>query len=287
MNILTFDIEDWYNCDFISNDFNWNEMEVRIYSGVDKILESLEEHNLKATFFCLGWIGENHPSVVKKIASLGHQVGCHSFKHNLLYNFNRTDFINDTLRAKSVLEDLIGKEVNSYRAPGFSIKKQNVWALEELVNLGFKYDSSIFPSNHDYGGFPELGITHPVKLKFKSGKYLREFPMSVKKICGNSIVFSGGGYFRLLPYSIIKKFNLKSNYTMTYFHPRDFDPDQPLLKHLPLSRLFKSYVGLKKAYGKYTKFLTDFNFLSIEEASKKINWEKNEFLIDNKINTEI
>ena len=108
MNILTFDIEDWYNCDFISEDFDWDRHEVRIYQGVDRILEELDKRNLKGTFFCLGWIAERHPGVIRSIQKQGHHIGCHSYQHELSFRFNEKDFKKDTARAKSLIEDLIG-----------------------------------------------------------------------------------------------------------------------------------------------------------------------------------
>lgn len=155
MNILTFDIEDWYNVDFITQDFNWDKYEVRIYEGVDRILERLEKDNINGTFFCLGWLAEKHPTIIKRISDMGHHIGCHSYQHQLFFRFTPEEFRFDTNKAKLLIEDVIGKEVNAFRAPGFSITKNNLWALDILIELGFKYDCSIFPANHDYGGFPD------------------------------------------------------------------------------------------------------------------------------------
>ena len=174
MKLLTFDIEDWYNVDFDTEDFNWDKYEVRIYEGVDRILNRLQNDNLKGTFFCLGWIAEKHPEIIRKIDSMGHQIGCHSYQHQLLYRFSQSEFYDDTYKAKSIIENVIGKEVNAYRAPGFSITKNNAWAFETLVNLGFKYDSSIFPAEHDYGGFPNFGPAYPSLIESNSG-IIKEF----------------------------------------------------------------------------------------------------------------
>jgi len=159
MNILTFDIEDWYNCDFITQDFNWDKYEVRIYEGVDRILKELDNRQLKATFFCLGWIAEKHPDVIRKIHAQGHHIGCHSYQHELTFRFDRISFKQDTEKAKKLIEDVIGEKIDAFRAPGFSITKNNTWALEILIELGFSYDCSIFPSTHDYGGMPNYGAS--------------------------------------------------------------------------------------------------------------------------------
>ena len=272
MNILTFDIEDWYNCDFITSDFNWDKYEVRIYEGVDRILEALSTRNLKGTFFCLGWIAEKHPNVIKQIHQQGHHIGCHSYQHELSFRFNRQEFKNDTGKSQKLIEDLIGEKVNAFRAPGFSITEQNKWAFEVLDELSFEYDCSVFPASHDYGGFQTYGNSEPALIQLPSGNKIKEFPVNIHNLLGRNLVFSGGGFFRLFPYFLIKHWAKQSPYIMTYFHTRDFDPDQPMIESLPLMRKFKSYVGLKTAFKKFQNLLDDFEFVSILEADKKIDW---------------
>jgi polysaccharide deacetylase family protein (PEP-CTERM system associated) len=272
VNILTFDIEDWYNVDFITQDFNWDKYEVRIYEGVDRILERLEKDSIKGTFFCLGWLAEKHPSIIRRISEMGHHIGCHSYQHQLSFRFTSKEFRDDTNKAKILIEDVIGYEVDAFRAPGFSITKNNLWALDILVELGFKYDCSIFPANHDYGGFPSFGQAEPVLLLLANGATLKEFPINMIKFMGKDLVFSGGGFFRLFPYALIKKWSQQSPYLMTYFHTRDFDPGQPMIESLPLMRKFKSYVGLNKAFSKFQKYLNDFEFFNIQQADGMIDW---------------
>jgi len=274
MNILTFDIEDWYNCDFITQDFNWDKFEVRIYENLYRILEELEKRNIKGTFFCLGWIAENHPDVVKAIAREGHQLGCHSYQHELSYRFDRSGFLKDTEKSKKLIEDLIGQPINAFRAPGFSISENNIWALEVLTELGFEYDCSIFPAKHDYGGFVNYGKVEPVTLLLPNGASLKEFPINIIKVFGNNVVFSGGGFFRFFPYTLIRHWAKKSPYMMTYFHPRDFDPGQPMVQTLPFMRKFKSYVGLSTSFSKFQRLLDDFEFVDIRKADELIDWER-------------
>jgi len=273
MNVLTFDIEDWYNCDFITTDFDWDKYEVRIHEGVERILNELQTRNLKATFFCLGWVAENHPNLIRKIHAQGHHIGCHSYQHELSFRFDRDEFKHDTKKSKDLIENVIGEPINAYRAPGFSITEKNVWALEVLTELGFEYDCSLFPAKHDYGGFASYGKAEPTILHLANGKQLKEFPINIQKIYGKNIVFSGGGFFRIFPYSLIRYWASKSDYMMTYFHPRDFDPDQPMISSLPLIRKFKSYVGLSKSFAKFKKLLDDFEFVTVSEADKLIDWE--------------
>jgi polysaccharide deacetylase family protein (PEP-CTERM system associated) len=274
MNILTFDIEDWYNCDFLTEDFNWDKYEVRIYKGVERILSELKKRRLKASFFCLGWIAEKHPQIIRDIHKEGYHIGCHSYRHELSFRLDKRAFKNDTEKAKKLIEDIIGEKIDAFRAPGFSITENNQWALEVLSELGFEYDCSIFPAVHDYGGFSNYGESRPAILEFYNGARLKEFPMNSHQFIKKKVVFSGGGFFRLFPYPLIKHWSKQASYLMTYFHPRDFDPEQPMIKSLPLIRKFKSYVGLKTSFKKLQKFLDDFDFIDIREADKRIEWDK-------------
>lgn len=274
MNILTFDIEDWYNCDFISGDFDWNKHEVRIYDGVRRILDELDRRNLKGTFFCLGWLAENHPTIIREIADRGHEIGCHSYQHELSHRFTQKEFIADTSKAKKFIEDVIGRPINIFRAPGFSITKNNTWALKALADMGFEYDCSMFPASHDYGGMPSYGDGVPKLIDLGDGRCIKEFPINIKHIGGKNIVFSGGGFFRLFPYWLIRHWAKESNYMMTYFHPRDFDTNQPVVPNLPLLRRFKSYVGIKGAFSKFQRLLDEMEFVNVAHADKTINWNR-------------
>ncbi|MDR1610473.1 MAG: polysaccharide deacetylase family protein [Candidatus Symbiothrix sp.] len=274
MNLLTFDIEDWYNCDFITPDFHWEKYEVRIYAGVERILTELASRNIKATFFCLGWIAEHHPQVIRDIHAQGHHIGCHSYQHELSTRFDRKGFKQDIEKSKKLIEDLTGEAINAFRAPGFSITEKNTWTLEVLSELGFEYDCSLFPATHDYGGFQSYGKVEPTLLQLSNGMKMKEFPINIHAIMGKSLVFSGGGFFRLFPYFLIKHWAKQTGYLMTYFHPRDFDPDQPMVKSLPMIRKFKSYVGLKHSFKKFQHLLDDFEFVNLPEANKLIDWTK-------------
>lgn len=272
MNILTFDIEEWFHCDFISGDESWNNYEVRIYRNTDFILDTLSKYNRKGTFFILGWVAEKHPEIVRKIQKEGHEIGCHSMKHELVHRFAPDEFRLDTQIAIDKIEQITGEKVIMYRAPAFSITKDTPWAFEILHELGITHDASIFPANHDYGGFPTFGTAEPAIIK-TNGITLKEFPMNIRNVFNKSLVFSGGGFFRLFPYKIIKSWTSDSNYVMTYFHPRDFDNGQPMLEHLPLMRKFKSYYGLKRAGAKFDKFIEDFDTTTILEVSNVYNWK--------------
>lgn len=274
MKILTFDIEEWFHLlDFedTKNQNQWDRFEVRIYKNVDRILSILEENNTKATFFIIGWIAQKYPDVVKKIAEK-YQIGCHTMNHQLVWQQSPKEFENDVESCIKLLEDITGKKVECFRAPGFSIRESETWAFEILAKLGVTTDSSIFSGRHAHGGMPSFPYHKPVLIS-SNGIEIKEFPMSFKHILGHNVIFSGGGYFRLFPYWLIDKWTKESEgYLLSYLHPRDFDANQPVLDNLKLSRRFKSYVGLHHSQKKLRKWLSDYSFMDIRTATESIDW---------------
>ena len=277
MNILTFDIEDWFH--ILDNPStqtvsHWNNFPSRIYKGMDTIHNILfKTDNPRATFFVLGWIAEKYPKLVREISERGYEIGSHTHLHQLVYNQDQKTFRNDVEKSVKTLEDCTGKKVRSFRAPGFSITERNKWAFEVLYELGIEIDASVFPAGRAHGGLASYKQAKPSILKY-NGIQLKEFPINTHQFLGKPIIFSGGGYFRLLPYSFIKSWSSSSDYVMTYFHPRDFDYQQPVVPGLSLPRRFKSYVGLKKCKPKLVRWLNDFDFIDLQQANKKINWAK-------------
>ena len=276
MNILTFDIEDWFHIldnNSTKTEKQWYKYEYRLESNIDRILELLERNKQKATFFSLGWAARKFPQILKKINSYGYEIGTHSDIHQLVYEQNKDEFRQDLDRSIKSIEDVIGVKVKYYRAPGFSIKKGNTWAFEELVKHGIEVDCSVFPAKRAHGGFDSYELAEPHIIVI-NGLELKEFPVNPYKFGRHNIIFSGGGYFRLLPYYMIKYMMKKSKYVMTYFHPRDFDKDQPIIKELSIIRKFKSYYGLKGAFEKLKRLIKDFEFIDLGEAIKRIDWDK-------------
>lgn len=275
MNILTFDIEEWFH--LLDNDstktlHEWNNYESRIHKNMERVFSILEKPNQKASFFCLGWIAEKYPEIIREIVKRGYEIGSHTNMHQLVYEQNPKEFSNDVEKSIKTLEDISGQKITLFRAPGFSIKEENKWAFDILIALGIKVDSSIFPAQRAHGGFSSYKSPYPSIIKY-NGMELKELPINYTTIFGKPVIFSGGGYFRLFPYSLIKKWTNETDYVMSYLHPRDFDFGQPIIKELSLNRKFKSYVGLKGAEKKLTKWLNDFEFIDIDTAVKKINWE--------------
>lgn len=276
MNILTFDVEEWFHLldfDATRTESEWAKYEVRIHENVDRIFRILEDSNTKATFFIIGWIAKTYPELVKKIAER-YQIGCHTMNHQLVWQQTPAEFREDVETGVKMLEDITGKKVECFRAPGFSIRESEGWAFEILADLGIKYDCSVFPAAHAHGGIPSYPKPAP-GIIVCDGIQMKEFPVGFKTIAGRHIIFSGGGYFRLCPYPLVKRWSEEcSDYMMAYIHPRDLDAGQPMLEGLPLSRKFKSYVGLQGAEKKLRRWLSDFDFVDVETAAGLVDWER-------------
>lgn len=274
MNILTFDVEEWFH--ILDNESTktadtWNNYECRIHKNVERILDLLNRHDQIATFFCLGWIVDEYPDVIKQIVRNGHNVGSHSCMHQLAYEQSPEEFGRDLERSIKTLEDVSGQKVNTFRVPGFSITENTKWAFEILVAQGIEFDCSVFPARRGHGGMPSYREGVPSIIRY-NGIELKELPISYATVFDRPVVFSGGGYFRLCPYTLIKHWTKKSNYVMSYLHPRDFDPDQPVIRDLSLIRKFKSYVGVGRAAAKLERWLSDFEFIDVETAVERIDW---------------
>ena len=274
MKILTFDIEDWFHIiqKYPDNILEkWDNYEVRIHNGMDRIFKVLDDNDIKATFFIVGYIARKHPEIVKRIHDLGYEIAAHSDMHKTAYHQTRAEYKQDLSDCINSLESITGEKVVSYRAPGFSIKKKNIWAFEVLNELGIKYDASIFPAKREDGGFDDFSESRPSIIKYK-GMKINEFPISTNTFLGKRFTVTGGGYFRAFPYRFMKNMIKNSDYTMTYFHPRDFDFHQPMLEGLSLKRKFKSYYNLSKSYSKLKQMVYDFDFIDMREASKLVDW---------------
>lgn len=275
MNILTFDIEEWFH--LLDNDstktYNeWKNYEVRIHQNMERIFTILEKTNQQATFFCLGWIAETYPEIIKEIAKRGYEIGTHTRMHQLIYEQTPKEFADDLETSIKILEDLTGQKVKYFRAPGFSIREDNKWAFEIMAKCGIEVDCSIFPAPRAHGGFPSYQVPIPSVLKYK-GIELKEFPINYITIMKKHVIFTGGGYFRLFPYKLIKSWSGKSEYMMSYLHPRDFDKQQPVIPDLSIIRKYKSYVGLARSTKKLERWINDFKFIDLGTAVETINWE--------------
>ena len=277
MNILTFDIEDWWAYEYYQLDDN-SEWLHRLNDYLDRILDLLDKRNIQATFFVLGEVAKCNPEVVRRIDNRGHHIGCHSFSHKFLNDLSFAEVMEDTRVAIETIEDVIGRKVNAYRAPAFSITEKNSWILSVLIENGIKYDCSIFPATRSYGGFPSYKVKCPSVIEIE-GKTIKEFPIAPTQILGRDIVYSGGGYFRLFPYMKIKSLVQRSEYVMTYFHIKDFDYAQKRTYRsfegeAAISRYIKKYYGLKRCFPKFCRLVSQFDFVSVEQANEVLDWKQ-------------
>lgn len=276
MRILTFDIEEWFHIldnDSTKTERDWGKYEIRIHKNMDRIFRILDETSVSATFFVMGWMAEKFPDLIRTIVDKGFEVGSHTHMHQLVYEQSPSEFKMDVDRSIKTIEDVSRQKVKYFRAPGFSITEKCLWAFEILYELGIEIDCSVFPAGRTHGGLLTYGTAEPSLLKY-NGVQLKEMPINTRSILGSQVIYSGGGYFRLLPYFWIKYWSRKDSYVMSYIHPRDLDPGQPMIHELSLSRKFRSYVGLKHAEGKLKKWISDFEFIDIKTAAALIDWNK-------------
>ena len=270
-NVLSVDVEDYFHVEAFAGCVSpdeWGSFPARVERNVWRVLEMLEQHQARATFFVLGWVAERHPGVVRGIAAAGHEVACHGFGHRHIAKLTPEGFRADITRARDCLAGLAGKAVTCYRAPSFSITRRTLWALDVLADEGFRIDSSIFPVRHDIYGIPGAP-----RFPHMRGRIL-EFPPSTVRLFGANIGVAGGGYLRLLPYRwtrwAVRRINRKERKpAMVYFHPWEIDPEQPRIA-APLRSRLRHYTGLAAMERKIERLLEDFRFDTLTEVSRSL-----------------
>lgn len=272
LNAFSVDVEDYFQVAALAPAIprdSWPRRESRVERNTQVLLDLLAERGIRGTFFVLGWIAERHPGLVKRIAAAGHEVASHGFSHQLIYTQSPGEFREETARSKRLLEDLIGAAVIGYRAASFSITGRSLWALDTLIDLGFRYDSSIFPIRHDRYGIPGAS-PEPGTITAPSGRALAEFPMSAASFLGLNVPVSGGGYFRLLPLGVtlrgLTQINRAHGRPFTfYLHPWEVDPGQPRVRVGWLSR-FRHYTNLERCEPRLKRLLSEFRFGTMREV---------------------
>lgn len=275
INALTIDVEDYFNVSGFESQIkfeDWDKFESRVERNTDRLLTILQESDVKATFFVLGWIAEKYPKLVGRIHGEGHEIASHSYAHRLVYKQTKKEFREDLKRSKGLLEDGIGDRVIGYRAPSYSITRESLWAIDILIEEGFLYDSSIFPIRRDRYGIPG-SRRFPYTVDGHNGGVLLEVPLSTVTVLNTNIPIAGGGYLRLFPYGFIKwglkKINEKEKQpAVIYLHPWEIDADQPRLHGSLLSR-FRHYVYLNKMEQRLKSLLCDFKFNTMKDLYRK------------------
>lgn len=254
LHFLSIDIEEWflsYDSSQISR-AQWPDIESRVEVGTQAFLDLLKTHNTRATFFILGWIAERHPALVQRIAQEGHEIGYHSWDHVLPVNQGPDAFEADLVKGLDILEKLTGKRPVLYRAPMFSLCHESRWAIPLLIKQGIQVSSS-YKAHQRING--HRVPPHPFRFEH-NGSSLIELPLPRFNFPGLNLVFSGSGYYRLLPESVSRALFLRSPYTMAYFHPRDFDPAVPSTPLLPAYRNWMNRMGNHRTAGRLGRLLT-------------------------------
>lgn len=265
LNAMTVDVEDYFHVsvfDGVIPRSRWETLESRVERNTDRLLQIFGDSGVKATFFVLGWVAERHPAVVRRIADAGHEVASHGFAHRLVYDLTPAMFREDIRRSKAALQDAGGTQVEGYRAPSYSVTPRSLWALDVLIEEGFRYDSSIFPIHHDRYGIP-VSSRRPYRLDRPQGSII-EAPGSTVRWGVMNFPVAGGGYFRILPYAWtrwgIARINTSEQLpAIFYLHPWEIDPEQPRLAAGMLSR-FRHYRNLAKTEARLKQLLADFDF---------------------------
>jgi len=269
---MSVDVEDYFHAEAFSDVVSrsdWSSYPTRVEQNTRRVLELFERHGVRGTFFVLGWVAEKFPGLIREIADAGHEIACHSYWHRLIFKLDPKEFNDDTCRAKNVIEQAAGGEVYGYRAPTYSIIGKSIWALDVLAELGFTYDSSIFPIRHDTYGMPYAPRT-PFRIQTTAGE-LTEYPITTFRIWGSrNWPVGGGGYLRILPWwyteAGIRRAQSEGLPLIVYVHPWEIDPEQPRISGRLRSRL-RHYTNLSRAYDRVDKLLSSFQFTSFRESS--------------------
>ena len=267
-NALTIDVEDYFQVSafapYIPRD-HWERRDCRVERNVERILQMLDDHGTKATFFTLGWIAERHPQVVRRIVEQGHELASHGYGHERASDLTESAFFSDIDSAKKILEDLSGCAVTGYRAPSFSIGEGNLWAFDCLERAGYRYSSSIYPIRHDHYGMPDAPrFAHRVRGA------LVEVPVTTARLLNRNWPASGGGYFRLMPYALsswlLRQVNQNDGQPVIfYFHPWEIDVDQPRVEGINAKTRFRHYVNLHRTEARIRRLLRDFSWARMDE----------------------
>lgn len=270
-NAISVDVEDYFQVSAFAKSVrpeDWDDFPLRVEANTRRLLDLFERYDVRGTFFVLGWVAQRVPELVREIAERGHEVACHGYSHQLIYNQTPELFREETLRAKALLEDIVQQPVAGYRAASYSITQDSLWALDILAEAGFVYDSSIFPVKHDRYGIPGAEEL-PHHLQTPSGATLVEFPLSVAKLGAYNLPVAGGGYFRLYPYWLsragLAQVNRRGQPFIFYLHPWEVDPGQPRIEAGLLSR-FRHYNNLDKCEARLERLLNDFSLTTVKNV---------------------
>lgn len=269
-NAFSVDVEDYFHVEALRpviNRADWSSLEYRAEESTHRLLQLLADARVHATFFMLGWVARRSPQLVRAIHAGGHEVACHGLTHQMVNTQTPAQFREETAEAKALLEDAAGAPVRGYRAATYSITRESEWALPILAELGFTYDSSIFPIRHDLYGIPDAP-----RFPFRpAGAGLLEIPVTTVEFMGQRLPCGGGGYFRIFPYALFRQALRRVNGidrqpAVFYCHPWEVDPAQPRVGGLPMKSRFRHYFNLGRMEGRLRRLLKDFRWGRMDEV---------------------
>lgn len=263
-NAMTVDVEDYFQVAAFDGCIareDWSRWPVRVEANTRRILELFAARGVHATFFTLGWVAERYPALVREITAAGHEIASHGFGHERLTTLSREQFRAGIIRTRQLLEDISGSAVTGYRAPSYSVGPTTLWAHDELREAGYRYSSSIVPLHHDLYGMPSA----PRFAFVEHASGLLEIPVTTVRWCGRNWPCGGGGYFRLLPYTLfrrgLRRVNLREGQSgVFYFHPWEIDPAQPRVPGATRKNRVRHYLNLERTAGRIERLLGDFRF---------------------------
>nr|WP_225879094.1 XrtA system polysaccharide deacetylase [Zeimonas arvi] len=266
---MSIDVEDWFQVAAFDRHIDrsqWDSLECRVERNLERILALLDRYDAKATFFTLGWIAERYPAIIRAIVAGGHELASHGYGHQRVSDLTPEGFREDLMRARVALEDIGGVAVHGYRAPSFSIGRDNLWAHDVLAETGHRYSSSVYPIAHDHYGMPEAP-----RFAWRTQAGIVEIPPSSLRMLGRNLPASGGGYFRLLPYSVsrwsLRRINrLDGQPAIFYFHPWEVDPEQPRVAHAGAKSKFRHYLNLHRTEQRLARLLNDFRWQRVDRV---------------------
>ncbi len=266
---FTVDVEEYFQVAALEpyiHRAGWDGFESRVAVGVSRLLDVLNRYGARGTFFVLGWIAERHPQVVHSIVEAGHEVASHGWDHRRVTRLTRTEFRRSVGKTKSLLEDLTGRPVIGFRAPSFSIVPGLEWAIDILVEEGYRYDSSLFPINRRGYGYPSAP-RDPHWIEFEGNGGLIEVPPATLRRWGKNLPAGGGAYFRLLPYRLIRAavcdYERRRVPATFYIHPWELDPKQPRLPLISWRTRVRHYGGLDRTLQRLERLLSEFRFTAV------------------------
>ena len=271
LNALSIDVEEYFQVSAFESVIprdDWQNWPSRVAEQTHRLLDLFDTTDVKATFFTLGWVAERHPGLIRRIIDDGHELACHGYEHVRITAQTPATFREDLRKTKTILEDIAGRQVNGFRAASFSINRDNEWAFTEIEAAGFEYSSSIYPVKHDLYGIPDAPR---VPHRAPGCERLFEIPVTTARFGARNVPAGGGGYFRLLPYTLsralISRVNLKEAQPANmYFHPWEFDPGQPRPKGAKFKARFRHYLNQDRAFPRLQRLLSDFEWGSFEKV---------------------